>query len=260
MAWLRALCCKLEQRVCGRRRCARLIVGPSAREIAAQPHIVVHVFSLAPSTFVCHCQIHRLFPTTTLAAANRLHRDLLTLESSRVGALASPFRASPLSSSAPDRHPSPALDAYKILPSLQLGTKMAKSIEVRLRERGGLSAMCRWTGRRNSRVLLVACQGLYIGLRGGERVQMRYSIASSSWSRGLGQHTRRCGRSSHWNCCLRVCGRRRCCARCAQQPPQPSRIHPSTPAPPSPQKQQQQRLPEPLLDENPDRYCMFPIK
>lgn len=30
--------------------------------------------------------------------------------------------------------------------------------------------------------------------------------------------------------------------------------------PPSPQKQQQQRLPEPLLDENPDRYCMFPIK
>lgn len=91
MAWLRALCCKLEQRVCGRRRCARLIAGPSAREIAAQPHIVVHVFSLAPSTFVCHCQIHRLFPTTTLAAANRLHRDLLTLESSRVGALASPF-------------------------------------------------------------------------------------------------------------------------------------------------------------------------
>ena len=96
--------------------------------------------------------------------------------------------------------------------------------------------MCRWTGRRNSRVLLVACQGLYIGLRGGERVQMRYSIASSSWSRGLGQHTRRCGRSSHWNCCLRVCGRRRCCARCAQQPPQPSRIHPSTPAPPPPHR------------------------
>jgi hypothetical protein len=47
------------------------------------------------------------------------------------------------------------------------------------------------------------------------------------------------------------------------------RITPPTPQPGldrwdrpthTPTNSQKQRLPEPLLDENPDRYCMFPLK